>query len=86
MVNCLPPRNVGACLPALAGRAVPFGVYANLGAPDDASGFRRSDDCTPEVFADQALRWHGAGARILGGCCGTTPEHLRVIARRLSEV
>jgi S-methylmethionine-dependent homocysteine/selenocysteine methylase len=86
MVNCLPTANVAACLPDLARCALPFGVYANLGAPDDDDGFRRSDDCTPETFADHASAWRDAGARILGGCCGTTPEHLGALARRLSKV
>jgi S-methylmethionine-dependent homocysteine/selenocysteine methylase len=82
-VNCLPPSNVGACLPVLAAARGPFGVYANLGAPDDARGFRRSEDCSPEAYADLAAGWVRAGARFVGGCCGTTPAHLRAVAQRL---
>lgn len=83
LVNCLPPRAVPPCLPVLAGRGLPCGAYANLGAPDSSSGFKRSDDCTPEELAAHAARWLAAGARIVGGCCGTGPEHVRALARAL---
>ncbi len=79
-VNCLPPRHVGACLPLLAAGAAPFGVYANLGEPDDESGFTRSDECDPEDFAAHARIWRRSGARIVGGCCGTGPDHIRALA------
>jgi S-methylmethionine-dependent homocysteine/selenocysteine methylase len=83
LVNCLPPRAVPACLPVLAGSGLPFGAYANLGAPNDATGFTRSDDCSPREFAAHAAAWCAAGARIVGGCCGTGPEHVRALARSL---
>jgi S-methylmethionine-dependent homocysteine/selenocysteine methylase len=83
LVNCLPPRAVPPCLPVLAGRGLPYGAYANLGAPNPTSGFTRSDDCTPAELAEHAARWLAAGARILGGCCGTGPQHVRALARAL---
>ncbi|HME73294.1 MAG TPA: homocysteine S-methyltransferase family protein [Myxococcota bacterium] len=83
LVNCLPAGFVSACLPALRSSGLPFGVYPNLGAPDAVSGFRRSDDCAPEQFATLAESWLAAGARLVGGCCGTTPAHIAALARRL---
>ncbi len=82
-VNCLPPSNVPACLPALRAAGRPFAVYANLGAPDDETGFRRSEDCAPATFAGYATAWLAAGARVVGGCCGTTPAHVAALRRRL---
>jgi len=79
-VNCLPPSNVPACLPVLQETAR-FLIYANLGEPEGADGFRRSEDCSPERFATHAARWLAAGAGIVGGCCGTTPAHLAAVAR-----
>ncbi len=38
-------------------------------------------DATPELMADYALKYVAVGARIVGGCCGSTPEHIRAIAR-----
>jgi S-methylmethionine-dependent homocysteine/selenocysteine methylase len=83
LVNCLPPANVAACLAVLARQPLPFGCYANLGEPDDVTGFRRSDELSPQGFAASAAGWLAAGARIVGGCCGTTPDHIRAIALRM---
>jgi S-methylmethionine-dependent homocysteine/selenocysteine methylase len=85
LVNCLPAGSVPACLPALQRAGIPFGVYANLGAPDPTNGFRRSADCLPEEFAALAESWVVAGAKLVGGCCGTTPAHIAAIARRLGS-
>ncbi|HEY8155505.1 MAG TPA: homocysteine S-methyltransferase family protein [Myxococcota bacterium] len=83
LVNCLPPSNAMACLAVLASAGLPFGVYANLGAPDDATGFRRSRSVSPRQFAAAAAEWVAAGARLVGGCCGTTPAHIAAIRRSL---
>jgi S-methylmethionine-dependent homocysteine/selenocysteine methylase len=79
-VNCLPPSSIDACLPVLAGANPPFGVYANLGAPGDAASDTRSEECSPSDFAQHARDWIDAGARLVGGCCGTGPEHIRALA------
>jgi S-methylmethionine-dependent homocysteine/selenocysteine methylase len=84
LVNCLPPSAVHACLVVLRRFALPLGVYANLGPPDDETGFTRTEACTPQEFAEHAASWQAAGARMLGGCCGTTPDHLRAVAERLT--
>ncbi|HWQ88488.1 MAG TPA: bifunctional homocysteine S-methyltransferase/methylenetetrahydrofolate reductase [Desulfitobacteriaceae bacterium] len=39
---------------------------------------------TPEYFADSALRLRQQGVRVIGGCCGTTPVHIRAIAQALA--
>jgi S-methylmethionine-dependent homocysteine/selenocysteine methylase len=82
-VNCLPPSAVDACLRVLQTSGLPFGVWANLGAPDEESGFRRSEDCSPLQLSDAVSRWVAAGARLVGGCCGTTPDHTRAMADQL---
>ena len=84
-VNCLPARAVEACLPTLVGSGLPFLVYANLGEPTEEGGFSRSGAFSPEAFAEQAGRWLSAGARAVGGCCGTTPAHIAAVAHRLSS-
>jgi homocysteine S-methyltransferase len=38
----------------------------------------------PEYFAESALRLRQQGVRVIGGCCGTTPAHIRAIARALA--
>ena len=37
-------------------------------------------DVTPETMGELAAQWAAAGAQVVGGCCGTSPEHLRQIA------
>jgi S-methylmethionine-dependent homocysteine/selenocysteine methylase len=83
LVNCLPPAQVPACLPVLRASGLPFGAYANLGAPLADGGFARSHDEPPARFADHAESWLAAGAALVGGCCGTTPAHIAAIAERL---
>jgi methionine synthase I (cobalamin-dependent) len=38
-------------------------------------------DVTPEMMGSQVNDWLDAGAALVGGCCGTSPEHLRQIAK-----
>ena len=40
-------------------------------------------DGTPELMGDYAVLARDAGARIIGGCCGSKPEHIRAIRRAL---
>jgi S-methylmethionine-dependent homocysteine/selenocysteine methylase len=71
-VNCLPPGAVPPCLGVLQRADLPFLVYANLIGP----GEQRS----PQEYARCASAWIDAGARIVGGCCGTRPEHIRALS------
>ena len=48
-------------------------------------GDPRSDDCTPEEFAARSAEWLRSGARLVGGCCGTRPEHLAAVRRTLDR-
>jgi homocysteine S-methyltransferase len=81
-VNCLPPDAVDPCLPVLQRAGAPVLVYANLGVPGAPHGAHEGDR-TPAAFAGAALRWLSAGAACVGGCCGTTPAHLRALVERL---
>jgi S-methylmethionine-dependent homocysteine/selenocysteine methylase len=83
LVNCLPPSNATACLDVLAAQPLPFGIYPNLGVPENGLGFRRSEELSPDRFAALAAGWAACGARVLGGCCGTTPAHLAALVARV---
>jgi methionine synthase I (cobalamin-dependent) len=39
----------------------------------------------PEDFAAMMLDVYRAGVRIIGGCCGTTPDHIRAVAQLLKK-
>jgi methionine synthase / methylenetetrahydrofolate reductase(NADPH) len=56
----------------------PLSVMPNAGLPTAVDG-RNVYSCSPEYMAQYARRFLRAGVRILGGCCGTTPEHIREI-------
>lgn len=63
----------------------PLAVQPNAGLP------RRVEDraiymCTPEYMAEYAKRFFEKGARIIGGCCGTTPEHLAEMAKAVRSL
>jgi homocysteine S-methyltransferase len=77
-VNCSPPIHVPALLSS-ARVDTPLLAYPNLGSTWDAaakSWVLRGP--RPDLGA-AAAAWRGAGARIVGGCCGTTPGDIRAI-------
>ncbi len=54
----------------------------NAGKPDLVDG-RAVYRVSPEDFAAAAKRIHSAGVNIIGGCCGTTPDHIAAVSKRL---
>ncbi|MGB6486062.1 MAG: betaine--homocysteine S-methyltransferase [Steroidobacteraceae bacterium] len=69
----------------LAAAADPSAILvakANCGIPQYVDGEIRFNG-TPELMAEYARLALDAGARIIGGCCGTTPEHLRAMRQTL---
>jgi methionine synthase / methylenetetrahydrofolate reductase(NADPH) len=61
---------------------LPLAAYPNSGFPEYVDG-RYIYRTTPDYFAGMALEMVAAGAALVGGCCGTTPEQVREVARRL---
>ncbi len=79
-VNCsVGPHGVLEAIEHLA-RVVtlPLSAMPNAGLPRDVEG-RKMYMASPEYMATYARRMVEAGARIVGGCCGTTPEHIKAI-------
>ncbi|MBL7214995.1 MAG: bifunctional homocysteine S-methyltransferase/methylenetetrahydrofolate reductase [Phycisphaerae bacterium] len=60
----------------------PVSIQPNAGLPRRVEG-RTLYMCTPEYMAEYAKRFFENGARIIGGCCGTTPAHIRDIVRTI---
>lgn len=54
----------------------------NAGLPH-ISGNNTVFDVTPEIMAEYSLKFREAGVKIFGGCCGSTPEHIRAVANAL---
>jgi methionine synthase / methylenetetrahydrofolate reductase(NADPH) len=57
-------------------------VYPNASLPDYRDG-RLVYETNPSYFEETALAFREQGARLIGGCCGTTPKHIEAIAKTL---
>jgi homocysteine S-methyltransferase len=64
---------------------LPFIVQPNAGTPKEFEG-RMIYYCSPEYIATYAMRYIGLGAVAVGGCCGTTPEHIAEIAKMIKPL
>jgi 5-methyltetrahydrofolate--homocysteine methyltransferase len=61
--------------------SLPIWFKPNAGLPHLDDDEKPIYDVTPEMMAALVPEWLAAGAQIVGGCCGTSPEHLRQIAQ-----
>jgi methionine synthase / methylenetetrahydrofolate reductase(NADPH) len=89
-INCSAgPKTVLETIEKIAPlTAKPLSAMPNAGLPAMVEG-RKIYLCSPEYMAQYARRFLQAGVRIVGGCCGTTPEHIKNIrseARSLQPV
>jgi S-methylmethionine-dependent homocysteine/selenocysteine methylase len=79
LLNCAPPDDITAGLKQLAPHAhVPIGTYAHIGRFDPPE-WLFTDEYPPAKYRDESARWKQMGAHILGGCCGTTPDHIAAL-------
>jgi homocysteine S-methyltransferase len=85
-LNCIPPEGVTRNLPRLrAATALPLVAYAHIGNPEPIQGWSFSESVTPSHYCEHAARWLDLGARIVGGCCGTTPKHIAALREMLDR-
>ncbi len=68
-----------------SGFQIPLWAKPNAGLPR-LEGTRTLYDVTPEQMADFARKYTAQGAQVVGGCCGSTPEHVAAIARAAKKV
>jgi S-methylmethionine-dependent homocysteine/selenocysteine methylase len=67
-------------------RAGPVGAFAHIGRYDPPSWkfgfyprFSGTEEVTPARYLETAREWKSAGAQVIGGCCGTTPDHIKAL-------
>jgi S-methylmethionine-dependent homocysteine/selenocysteine methylase/SAM-dependent methyltransferase len=83
LVNCIPPDHVAGMVSYLRDFSdLPVGVYPNLGYFTDG-GWRFDPGIGGDEYAGMALEWREEGAQIVGGCCGTRPDHIVAARERL---
>lgn len=82
-LNCgIGPGNALEVVQGLGAVSVPLSVLPNAGFPESL-GDRLIYASSPEYFARRTAACATYGARLLGGCCGTTPEHIAALTRAL---
>jgi homocysteine S-methyltransferase len=80
-INCTSPKYISSLIhEAKKKTSKPILVYPNSGETYDAMENDWNGDAVSDAFGKQAREWYEAGARLIGGCCRTTPEDIGVIA------
>lgn len=81
-VNCTSPRYLNGLIRNLySATKKPIIVYPNSGETYDATNHQWLGETSCDAFGNQAREWYANGARVIGGCCRTTPEHIRQVAQ-----
>ncbi len=85
-MNCsLGPREMLKILPNIASvTSLPIAVNPNAGLPRTDDDGKTVYDVSADEFADAMIEMAKAGASLLGGCCGTTPEYIARLAEKVS--
>ncbi len=83
LVNCIPRDHVEATIDYLRYFTdLPLGAYPDL---DPGLGSRPGADGRPAGYAELARRWRGAGAQVIGACCGGDPGLVAELRRELAD-
>jgi len=86
-INCVAPALATDALRHLGALTeLPLVVYPNAGERYDADRkCWQADGADAGTLADQLDAWRAAGARLIGGCCRTTPQDIARLAQRLAS-
>ncbi len=88
-LNCISPRYLTSLIHKLKSAIgnpkseIHFAIYGNIGKPDIRDG-KMIRDVDENEYVHYAREWQQLGASIIGGCCGTTPEYIRLVAKGMS--
>jgi len=85
-LNCIPPDGITAHLPRLRRLTRrPLAAYAHVNNATPTPGWNFAQEALPAQYARDVTRWLDTGASIVGGCCGTTPEHIRAVRNAIDR-
>ncbi|MDU2063215.1 MAG: homocysteine S-methyltransferase [Sporomusaceae bacterium] len=80
-INCTAPKYIPSLIAEIAANtSKPILLYPNSGEEYDATDKTWHGSSDGRTFGDSAYEWYQQGARIIGGCCRTTPQDIRSIA------
>jgi len=97
LANCCLPERITDAMALLVGSGAHYvGGYGNAfscvpedwlldGRKSTDGSLQMREDLTPSFYADFALNWIEQGANIVGGCCGTTADHIHEISCRVAN-
>lgn len=71
---------------AAAGCTLPIWAKGNAGKPEMGPDGKTVYKSVPQIYADTVQPLLEAGARFIGGCCGSNPEHIRAIAEKMAAL
>lgn len=93
LFNCCQPEVIEQAIlatkAAIGDKSVQIGAYANAFPPQPKNATANDgldeirDDLDPNAYLVWAKKWVAAGATIVGGCCGITPEHIKTLSENL---
>ena len=85
LVNCTQPEDVTLAVRELTRqKRLPVGAYAQA-AIYSGKGWEFGPSIPPTEYLHYARQWVDSGVNIVGGCCGTTPEHIRELKAHLRK-
>ena len=79
------PASALTALQAMGGSGLPLAALPNIGLASMSGGRVIYPHAAPEYFAEFAAYARELGAKVIGGCCGTTPTEIGAIRRALDE-
>ena len=79
------PHSALVALAAMSGASIPLAALPNVGLASISGGRVTYPHSTPDYFAEFAAQAAQLGARIVGGCCGTTPAQIEAIRKAFDE-
>lgn len=94
LFNCCQPEVIEQAIQVaksvIGEQEIQIGAYANAFPPQPKNATANDgldeirEDLDPSAYLSWAKKWINAGATIVGGCCGITPAHIRVLAQNLN--
>ncbi len=87
-VNCIAAPSMGEqvrLLRTLLPEHVGIMAFANVSRREDDGTWLETDAADPQRYAEYAKTWVDNGATLIGGCCGTTPQTIRVLVESFNR-
>jgi homocysteine S-methyltransferase len=85
LINCTAPETITSIIRKYASQIeLPVGGYANAGKSEPEQDGVIDDIYTPQEFLGEVIHWLECNPVLIGGCCGSTPEHIQLISEYLA--